>query len=199
MTPFSYRTLLDRRRSPSTGTMRRPTSSRPRTTTKSGPGFLATIGIPLVAGREFTRADNETAPPVAVVDETMAAQFWRGGDPVGRRVQVKGQWMQVVGVARTAKYRNLLETPQTLFLCAAAAEFLGGRRRCRFARRRAAARGAGAGARDPCARRQRRAGASSSRCASRWIARRRRSGSRSRSSSCSAASRWCSRRSDSTA
>ena len=80
-----------------------------------GPGFLATMGIPLVSGREFTRADNETAPPVAIVDETMAAQFWRGLDPVGRRVQVKGTWMQIVGVARTAKYRNLLETPQPFF------------------------------------------------------------------------------------
>lgn len=80
-----------------------------------GPGFLATVGIPLVAGREFTRADNETAPPVAIVDETMAAQFWRGLDPVGRRVQVKGTWMQIVGVARTAKYRNLQETPKPFF------------------------------------------------------------------------------------
>ena len=80
-----------------------------------GPGFLATMGIPLVAGREFTRADNETAPPVAIVDETMAAQFWRGLDPVGRRVQVKGRWMQIVGVARTAKYRNLQETPKPFF------------------------------------------------------------------------------------
>ncbi|MBI3494162.1 MAG: ABC transporter permease [Acidobacteria bacterium] len=80
-----------------------------------GPGFLATMGIPLVAGREFTRADNETTPLVAVVDETMAAQFWRGADPVGRRVQVSGRWMQIVGVARTAKYRNLLETPRPFF------------------------------------------------------------------------------------
>jgi predicted permease len=80
-----------------------------------GPGFLSTIGIPLVSGREFTRADNETAPLAAVVDETMAAQFWRGADPVGRRVQVKGRWLQVVGVARTAKYHNLLETPSPFF------------------------------------------------------------------------------------
>jgi macrolide transport system ATP-binding/permease protein len=83
-----------------------------------GPAFLATMGIPLVSGREFTRADNETAPLVAVVDETMAAQFWRGADPVGRRVQVKGRWMQIVGLARNAKYRNLLETPTPFFYVA---------------------------------------------------------------------------------
>ena len=80
-----------------------------------GPGFLATMGIPLVSGREFTRADNETARPVAVVDDAMAAQFWRGADPVGRRVQVKGKWLQVVGVARAAKYRSLLESPKPFF------------------------------------------------------------------------------------
>ncbi len=45
----------------------------------------------------------------------MAAQFWRGVDPVGRRVQVRGRWMQIVGVARNAKYRNLLETPKPFF------------------------------------------------------------------------------------
>jgi predicted permease len=77
-----------------------------------GPGYFATMGIPLVSGREFTRGDDERAPLVAVVDEATAAQFWRGVDPVGRRVQVKGRWMLVVGVARTAKYRNLLETPK---------------------------------------------------------------------------------------
>jgi len=49
------------------------------------------------------------------VDETMAAQFWRDADPVGRRLQVKGKWLQVVGVARAARYRNLLETPQPFF------------------------------------------------------------------------------------
>ena len=77
-----------------------------------GPGYLATMSIPLVSGREFTRADDETAAPVAVVDQATAAEFWRGSDPVGTRVQVKGRWRRVVGVARTAKYRNLLETPR---------------------------------------------------------------------------------------
>jgi len=80
-----------------------------------GPGFLSTIGIPMLAGREFTRADDETAPAVAIVDQAMASQFWRGADPVGRRVQVKGQWLQIVGMARTAKYRDLLETPRPFF------------------------------------------------------------------------------------
>lgn len=80
-----------------------------------GPGYLATAGIPLVSGRDFTRADNETAPPVAVVNEAMAAQYWRGRDPVGSRLQVKGRWMRVVGVAKMAKYKSLTETPRQFF------------------------------------------------------------------------------------
>ncbi len=80
-----------------------------------GPGYLATMGIPLVSGREFTRADNETAPAVAVVNEAMAAQYWPGRDPVGQRLQVKGRWVQVVGVSKMSKYRNLMETAKPFF------------------------------------------------------------------------------------
>jgi macrolide transport system ATP-binding/permease protein len=77
-----------------------------------GPAYFATLGIPLASGREFTRGDDETAPPVAVVNETMVAQYWRGKDPVGRRVQVNGRWMQVVGVAKPSKYGTFLEAPK---------------------------------------------------------------------------------------
>jgi len=80
-----------------------------------GPAYFSTMGIPLVSGREFTRADNETAPLVAVVNEAMAAQYWRGRDPVGLRLQVKGRWMQVAGVAKMSKYRNLREAPRPFF------------------------------------------------------------------------------------
>jgi len=114
MTPFSYRTFssapiaVDGYEAPPD---QQPTAEY----NEIGPGFLSTLGIPLVSGREFTRADSETAPLRAIVDETMAAQFWRGVDPVGRRVQVRGRWMQIVGVARAAKYRNLQETPKPFF------------------------------------------------------------------------------------
>ncbi|HEX3684905.1 MAG TPA: ABC transporter permease [Bryobacteraceae bacterium] len=80
-----------------------------------GPAFLATMGIPLMSGREFTRADNETARLVAVVNEAMARQFWRGKDPVGKRFQAKDRWLQVVGVARNSRYQNLLENSKPFF------------------------------------------------------------------------------------
>jgi predicted permease len=80
-----------------------------------GPSYLATMGIPLISGREFTRADNETAPMVTVVNEAMATQYWRGESPVGKRLQAKGRWMQVVGVAKNSNYRSMVETPKPLF------------------------------------------------------------------------------------
>jgi macrolide transport system ATP-binding/permease protein len=80
-----------------------------------GPGYFATVGIPLLSGREFTRADNETAALVAVVNDVMAAQYWRGDDPVGKRLQVKGQWRQVVGVAKVSKYQSVRESPTPFF------------------------------------------------------------------------------------
>jgi putative ABC transport system permease protein len=73
------------------------------------------MGIPLASGREFTRADNETGPPVAVVNEAMAAQYWRGQDPVGGRLQTKGGWLRVAGVAKMSKYRNLTEAARPFF------------------------------------------------------------------------------------
>jgi len=80
-----------------------------------GPAYFATVGMPLLAGREFTRADDENSEPVAIVNQAMAAQYWRGGDPVGRRLRVKGRAMRVVGVSRQAKYGNLLEPAQAFF------------------------------------------------------------------------------------
>jgi len=80
-----------------------------------GPGYFATMGIPLVSGREFTRADDESAASVAIVNETMAAQFWKSSNPIGERVQVKGRWMTVVGVAKDSKYESMRELPRPFF------------------------------------------------------------------------------------
>lgn len=79
------------------------------------PAYFATMGIPLVSGREFTRHDDENAALVAVVNETMAARYWRGQNPLGERVQVKGRWLQVVGVAKDSKYNSVRETPEPFF------------------------------------------------------------------------------------
>ena len=79
------------------------------------PKYLRTAGIPLLRGREFTRADNESSPLVAVVNEKMVAQYWRGQDPVGKRFQMDGKWVQVAGIARQAQYDALGEPPKPFF------------------------------------------------------------------------------------
>jgi hypothetical protein len=91
-----------------------------------GPGYLATMGIPLLSGRDIAIGDDETAMPVAVVNETMVRRFWRGEDPVGKRLQVKGRWLRVIGVAKDAKYASLLENCEAVFLYTAAARPMGG-------------------------------------------------------------------------
>jgi predicted permease len=77
-----------------------------------GPDYFATLGIPLRSGREFNRQDNETSLLVSVVNQTFADRYWPGRDAVGQRFQLKGRWLQVIGVARNAKYRSFIEEPK---------------------------------------------------------------------------------------
>jgi predicted permease len=79
------------------------------------PGYFQTVGIPLLSGREFTRADDDKSALVAVVNETMVAQYWKGRNPVGDHFQAKGQSIQVVGIAKDSKYRNLRETAMPFY------------------------------------------------------------------------------------
>lgn len=76
------------------------------------PGYLATLGIPLLSGREFARSDDENAPLVAIVNRTMMMQYWHGQDPIGQRIQVKGKWARVIGMAADSKYESMAETPK---------------------------------------------------------------------------------------
>jgi predicted permease len=73
------------------------------------PGFFAVMGIPIVAGRDFTRDDNEDAPRVVIVDQTAAHHYWPGQEPLGRRLNILGQSHTVVGVARNSKHQFINE------------------------------------------------------------------------------------------
>jgi predicted permease len=79
------------------------------------PDYFATLGIPLISGREFTRADDENAARVAIVNQTMIARYWRGQNPIGQRLQVKGNWVQVVGIVKDSKYYSMDEAPRPFF------------------------------------------------------------------------------------
>ena len=79
-----------------------------------GPGFFGTLGIPLLAGRDFTEADGPDAPKVAVVNETFARHFFGGRDPVGRRFGLGrggAPDVTIVGLVRDGKAASLREKP----------------------------------------------------------------------------------------
>ncbi len=72
-------------------------------------GYFDAMGIPLIAGRAFADRDDSLSPRVAVVNQKLAAVMWPGGNPVGRRFIFKGQTIEVIGVARDTRGRNLFE------------------------------------------------------------------------------------------
>ena len=78
------------------------------------PEYLRTLTIGLVAGREFESRDDPAAPPVAIVNETLARRFW--SDPsaaIGQRLRVGTDgWRTVIGVARDIKYSRVTERPR---------------------------------------------------------------------------------------
>jgi predicted permease len=73
--------------------------------------YFATLGIPIVSGRAFTRTDDENAPPIAIINETMAMKYWPGKNAVGQRVKVTDRWLEIVGIAKNSNYRTKLEPP----------------------------------------------------------------------------------------
>jgi macrolide transport system ATP-binding/permease protein len=91
-----------------------------------GTAYFATLGIPLLSGREFTRADDEHAPLVAIVNRTMKARYWGDQDPIGRRLQVKGKWARVIGVAADSKYESMREDPKPFFYVPLLQDFVEG-------------------------------------------------------------------------
>jgi predicted permease len=76
------------------------------------PGFFETIGTPIVHGRGFEDRDQEDSQPVIIVNQTFARRFWPGEDPLGKRIETRGSWRQVVGVARDAKVTSLADEAQ---------------------------------------------------------------------------------------
>ena len=85
------------------GTRRRVVASRVT------PGWFDTVRIPLRMGRDFTWGDRKGAPWVAIVNETLARQFWNG-EALGRRVNYGSRPLEIVGVVSDSKYRTIGET-----------------------------------------------------------------------------------------
>jgi putative ABC transport system permease protein len=79
------------------------------------PGFIETLGVRLLAGRSIDEQDRAGAPPVAVVNETMARRFWPGESAIGKRVGFgrlgsTDDWLTIVGVVSDVKHTSLGDT-----------------------------------------------------------------------------------------
>lgn len=78
------------------------------------PDYFSTMGISLLRGRFFTDADSKDSLPVAVVDQTLADQYWPDQDPIGKRIAAgfdgprgKPHWREIVGVVGHVKQYGL--------------------------------------------------------------------------------------------
>ncbi len=80
------------------------------------PDFFSTLRIPFVGGRTFTESELMPASPAIIVSERVVTRFWRGQDPIGKRIKFgsltsANPWMSIVGVVGEVKYRGLPENP----------------------------------------------------------------------------------------
>ena len=97
--------------------------SGPDTDTQSefnevSPGFFRTMGIPLIAGREFSRADTDGAPKVAIVNEAFARKFGLGREAVGKMMSTGSSKldMEIVGLVKDSKYSDVKQAPPPVFV-----------------------------------------------------------------------------------
>lgn len=69
------------------------------------PGLFETLGVPLLAGRDFAFADDRAPESMGIVNETLARTFFAGRSPVGEYLQIdQGPLIQIVGLARDSEY-----------------------------------------------------------------------------------------------
>ena len=83
--------------------------------------YFSTLGVAIERGREFTAADRDDAPHVAIVSDALADATWPGQDPIGKRIKFgnldsRSEWLTVVGVAGTTRYRELATPRPTLYV-----------------------------------------------------------------------------------
>ncbi len=82
--------------------------------------YFQTMHIPILRGRGFLESDKPDSPRIAVVNEHFANRFWPHQDAIGKRFHLqdaKGPLVQIVGIARQAKYLWISEPPSDSFIC----------------------------------------------------------------------------------
>src|SRR5262245_53169265 len=82
-----------------------------------GPGYFATMGIPMVRGRDFTDQDNGDSKDVVIISEKTAQQFWPGQDPIGKRLKPglstsSSPWREVIGIVKDVRQNDFVASPK---------------------------------------------------------------------------------------
>lgn len=75
-----------------------------------GTKYFETLQIPVIRGRGFTDEDRNESQSVVVVNENFAKRYWPNQDPIGKRIRRGDVWLEVVGMARNVKYREISES-----------------------------------------------------------------------------------------
>jgi putative ABC transport system permease protein len=81
--------------------------------THASPGYFATMGIPILRGRDIAASDEQGSPAVAVIDETVVKKFFPSLDPIGQQITlpIPSAHFTIVGIAGATKSRNLSSPP----------------------------------------------------------------------------------------
>jgi predicted permease len=89
-----------------------PPGQEPMAETRvASPGFFATLGVPLLRGRDFTEQDGTHGPDVVIINDTLARKHFPGEDPIGRRILYAPVPMTIVGVVGDVRQAGLDEEP----------------------------------------------------------------------------------------
>ncbi|MFL6212373.1 MAG: ABC transporter permease [Blastocatellia bacterium] len=86
-----------------------------------GDNYFKTMGVQLVAGRDFGPQDTDAAPRVAIINEAMAQKYWPGSNPLGKHIDLghsprsKEQPMEIIGIVRNSKYHDVTEVTEPAF------------------------------------------------------------------------------------
>jgi predicted permease len=82
-----------------------------------GPGYFATMGIPIIRGRDFTDQDKGDSKDVVVISEKTAQHFWPGQDPIGKRLKPGSSastapWREVIGIVKDVRQNDFIASPK---------------------------------------------------------------------------------------
>jgi putative ABC transport system permease protein len=93
-----------------------PTLARNTWVNYVGPGYFATLGVPVIAGREFNRQDSNSTARVAIVNQAFAQRYFGNASPVGKTMRARDRQIEIIGLVANAKYSEIRgEMEQTVY------------------------------------------------------------------------------------